>query len=159
MPNKRDTRLAQAAQAMGYPMDEGIRVGGNYVSVVQHGDLLYLSGQVPRIGTEVKVTGRVGEAVTLQQAQYGAQICALRALCLIQQHLGSLARVKQVLHVGVYSQCTADFTQQSEVADAASQLLHDVLGDAGRHTRTSVGVYQLPKNASVELNMTLAVQS
>jgi enamine deaminase RidA (YjgF/YER057c/UK114 family) len=159
MPNERDARLAQAAQAMGYPMDEAIRTGGNYVSVVQHGDLLYLSGQVPRIGTEVKVTGRVGEAVTLQQAQHGAQICALRALCLIQQHLGSLARVQQVLHVGVYSQCTADFTQQSEVADAASHLLHDVLGDAGRHTRTSVGVYQLPKNASVELNMTLAVQS
>ncbi len=158
MHHERDTLLAQAAQTAGYPVHEAIRIGGNYVSVVQHGDLLYLSGQVPRVGTEVKVTGRVGTEVTLQQAQYGAQICALRALCLIQQHLGSLARVKQILHVGVYTQCTDSFTQQSEVADAASQLLHDVLGHAGQHARTSVGVYQLPKNASVELNMTLAVQ-
>jgi enamine deaminase RidA (YjgF/YER057c/UK114 family) len=158
MQNDFDARLQLAAQTVGFPLDEDIRIGGNYVSVMQHGELLYLSGQVPRIGTEVKVTGRVGDAVSLQQAQYGAQICALRALCLIRLHLGSLASVQQILHVGVYTQCTDSFTQQSEVADAASKLLHDVMGDAGRHARTSVGVYQLPKNASVELNMTLALR-
>jgi enamine deaminase RidA (YjgF/YER057c/UK114 family) len=158
MHNDRDTLLQRAAQTLNFPLNEDIRVGGNYVSVMQHGELLYLSGQVPRVGTEVKVTGRVGDAVSLSQAQNGAQICAMRALCLIRLHLGSLVRVQQVLHVGVYTQCTESFTQQSEVADAASALLHDVLGDAGRHTRTSVGVYQLPKNASVELNMTLAVR-
>ncbi|MGZ5774186.1 RidA family protein [Ramlibacter sp.] len=60
-----------------------------------------------------------------------------------------------MLRVGVYVQCAAGFTQHSEVADAASHLLRTVLGDAGAHTRTSVGVYQLPKNAAVELEMTV----
>lgn len=63
-----------------------------------------------------------------------------------------------MLRVGVFVQCTADFTQQSEVADAASELLHRVFGDAGVHVRTAVGVYALPKNASVELEMTVAAK-
>jgi enamine deaminase RidA (YjgF/YER057c/UK114 family) len=58
----------------------------------------------------------------------------------------------------VYTQSAADFTQQSEVADAASELLHAVLGEPGRHTRTSVGVFQLPKNASVELDLLASVE-
>lgn len=62
-------------------------------------------------------------------------------------------QVPRVLRVTVFTQSAADFTQQSEVADAASELLHEVLGEAGKHTRTSVGVYQLPKNASVELDL------
>ena len=70
---------------------------------------------------------------------------------------GSLIRVEAapqaVLRITVYVQCTEDFTQHSEVADAASDLLCEVLGDAGAHARTSVGVYQLPKNATVELDM------
>lgn len=158
MSNLREERLALAAQALAYPLDEPIRIGGDYVSVVQHERMLWVSGQVPRIGTEVKVTGRVGDVVTLEEARFAARICALRALCLVRQHLGSLDAVGQVLHVGVYTQSAEHFTQQSEVADAASALLHDVLGEAGKHTRTSVGVYQLPKNASVELNMQLAVK-
>ena len=67
-------------------------------------------------------------------------------------------RRKRVLRVGVFIQCTAEFTQQSEVADAASDLLHRVFRDAGVHVRTAVGVYQLPKNASVELEMTVAAK-
>jgi enamine deaminase RidA (YjgF/YER057c/UK114 family) len=62
------------------------------------------------------------------------------------------------LRVGVFVQCTADFTQQSEVADAASDLLHRVFGDAGVHVRTAVGVYALPKNATVEVEMTVAAK-
>mgnify|MGYP001501929050 CR=1 FL=1 len=77
----------------------------------------------------------------------------MRALSLLQRELGSLEQVRQILRVTVFTQSVADFTQHSEVADAASDLLHAVLGEAGRHTRTSVGVYQLPKNASVELDL------
>jgi enamine deaminase RidA (YjgF/YER057c/UK114 family) len=81
----------------------------------------------------------------------------MRALVLLRQSLGSLDRIAQLLRVTVYTQSAADFTQQSEVADAASDLLHTVLGAAGTHTRTSVGVAQLPKNAAVELDLIAAV--
>ena len=81
----------------------------------------------------------------------------VRSLAIVRQALGSLDRVKRVLRVTVYVQSAADFTQQSEVADAASEILYTVLSPAGGHTRTSVGVYQLPKNGSVEIDMVVAI--
>ena len=153
-----DTRFAQAAAALGHAFDGELKIGGNYVPLLRDGDVVYISGQVPRVGSSVVVTGRVGEQVALAQAQHGAKVCAMRALALLQRELGSLDRVRQVLRVTVFTQSASTFTQQSEVADAASELLHEVLGDAGRHTRTSVGVYQLPKNASVELDLVAAVK-
>lgn len=158
MPESRDTRFAAAEQALGYSFAGEIRVGGNYVSVVRHGGQAFVSGQVPRVGTEVVVTGKAGAEVPLAQAQLAAKICAMRALALLRQELGSLDAIVRLLRVTVYVQSAEGFTQQSEVADAASALLHEVLGDAGRHTRTSVGVFQLPKNAAVELDLVAAVE-
>jgi enamine deaminase RidA (YjgF/YER057c/UK114 family) len=66
---------------------------------------------------------------------------------------GSLDRIRSIAHVTVFTQCSDAFTQQSEVADGASDTLVAVLGEAGRHTRTSIGVYQLPKDATVELEL------
>jgi enamine deaminase RidA (YjgF/YER057c/UK114 family) len=148
-----DQRVRDEARSLGYNFDGEIRVGGNYVSVVREGDLTFVSGQIPRVGSDVVVCGRVGETVALERGQHAAMVCALRALTLLQRELGSLEQVKQIMRVTVFTQCTADFAQQSEVADAASALLHRVLGDRGRHTRTSVGAFALPKNASVELDL------
>jgi enamine deaminase RidA (YjgF/YER057c/UK114 family) len=153
----RDTRFAAIEKALGYSFDGEIKIGGNYTSTVQHGDVIYVSGQVPRVGSTVVVTGRAGADVSLTQAQLGAKVCAMRALALLRQNLGSLDRIQQVMRVTVYTQSATDFTQQSEVADAASEVLHTVLGAAGIHTRTSVGVAQLPKNATVEVDLIAAV--
>jgi enamine deaminase RidA (YjgF/YER057c/UK114 family) len=148
-----DSRFQETASALGYSFEGELKIGGNYVPLVRDSTTLYVSGQVPRVGSTVVVTGRVGAEVTLAQAQVAAKVCAMRALALLQRELGSLDNVRRVLRVTVYTQSAAEFTQQSEVADAASELLHAVLGEAGKHTRTSVGVYQLPKNASVELDL------
>lgn len=102
------------------------------------------------------VTGRVGVDVSLENARFAARVCAMRALAVLRQTLGSLDDVKKVLRITVYVQCGPDFTQQSEVADAASEVLYSVLGPAGAHTRTSVGAYQLPKNAPVEIDLIAA---
>ncbi|MDP4301516.1 RidA family protein [Leptothrix discophora] len=153
-----DTRFQEAASALGYSFEGELKVGGNYVPLLRDGTTLYISGQVPRVGSSVVVTGRVGEAVSLAQAQVAAKVCAMRALALLQRELGSLDKVRQILRVTVYTLSSSGFTQQSEVADGASELLHSVLGEAGKHTRTSVGVYQLPKNASVELDLIASVK-
>jgi len=153
----RDTAFNQAAAALGYSFDGDIKLGGNYVPLARDGHHVYVSGQVPRVGDRVVVTGRAGAEVTLAQAQLAAKVCALRALALLQRSLGSLEAVRAILKVNVYTQSSADFTQQSEVADAASELLHAVLGPAGAHARTSVGVFQLPKNATVELDLVAVV--
>ena len=152
----RDQIADRIAAELGHSFEGELVAGGNYIPVVRDGRTLYTSGQVPRVGTTVAVTGRVGDQVPLGKAREAAQICALRCLTLLRRELGSLDGIEKVLRVGVFVQCTADFTQQSEVADAASELLHTVLGEAGKHTRTSVGVYQLPKNASVEIDLVAA---
>jgi len=154
------TRLSTArnlAQVHGFDMDADILVGGNYVSLVVHGDVAYVSGQVPRIGSEVTVVGRVGTTVSLEQARLAAKICTLRVLAILQKAVG-LEGVARVLKLNVFVQSADDFTQQSEVADAASEMLTAVFGASyGPHARTSVGVAQLPKDAAVELDLMVAL--
>jgi enamine deaminase RidA (YjgF/YER057c/UK114 family) len=152
-----DTRFDAWADKLGHRFDGELVIGGNYTSTMRHGNQMFVSGQVPRVGTTVMVVGEVGRDVSLAQAQVGAQICAMRALALLKSSLGSLSKIEQALRMTVYTRSSADFTQQSEVADAASQVLHDVLGDAGKHTRTSVGVAQLPKGAAVELDLVVGM--
>lgn len=152
------SRFAAMEEALGFSFSGEIKIGGNYVSVVRHGSQVFVSGQIPRVGSEVVVTGSVGAEVTLAQAQLAAKVCAMRALALLRQTLGSLESVSRVLRVTVFVQSAQGFTQQSEVADGASEVLYAVLGEAGVHTRTSVGVYQLPKNAAVELDLIAAVE-
>lgn len=154
---REDRYLAMAAE-MFLPADGEIRVGGHYVGLVEHAGLAYISGQIPRVGDAVAVTGRVGGETSLDDARRAARICAMRALGLLRQQPGGLPRVQRILAMTVYTQSAPDFIRQSEVADAASDLLHAVLGDAGVHARTSVGVSALPKNAAVELDLVVALE-
>lgn len=157
MSETRDQRFAAVEAALQYSFAGEIKIGGNYVPVVRHGDQVFVSGQVPRVGDEVVVTGSLGAGVPLPQGQLAAKICVMRSLALLRRSLGSLDRVSQVLRMTVFVQSAPGFTQQSEVADGASEVLQAVLGDAGLCTRTSVGVLQLPKNAAVEIDLIAAV--
>lgn len=148
----RDEKYQAAQQRIGYLL-EAFKVGGNYTPWVRDGNHVYISGQIPRVGDTIVLPGKVGESLTLAQAQVAAGISALRCLGLLKQALGSLDQVKAIPRIGVYVRSAEDFDQQSEVANAASDLLHEILGEAGVHTRTSVGVYQLPKSAAVEIEM------
>jgi enamine deaminase RidA (YjgF/YER057c/UK114 family) len=134
-----------------------MQVGGHYAAIVEHAGLCYLSGQVPRVGAAIVVQGRVGVDVALAEAQHAAQISVMRCLALLQQQLGSLDRVERILKMTVHVQCAPGFTQLSEVSDGASDLLADILGQQAIHSRTSVGVYALPKNAALEIDMIASV--
>lgn len=157
----RDQRLQQAAQSLNCSVDETIQPGGHYQPVVRDGDALFVSGQLPRMQGQIVALGPVAPEsdlqpgrATLEQARHGARVSALRALLLLQRTLGSLDGLRRVQRMTVYVHCTPEFTQHSEVADAASDLLHGVLGEAGVHARSAVGMCQLPKNATVEVELT-----
>jgi enamine deaminase RidA (YjgF/YER057c/UK114 family) len=153
----RESEFQAVARELGYDFNGEIKIGGNYTPVVIHGGQVYVSGQVPRVDGEIVVAGRVGADVTLERAQLAAKVCVMRALALLRQSPGSLDAVSRVLRMTVFVQAADGYTQLSEVADGASDVLFRVLGDAGVHTRTSVGVAQLPKNAAVELDLIAAV--
>lgn len=148
----RDQRLAQAAQALNCPMEVDIAPGGSYRPVVRDERMLYVSGQLPRLNGTMASLGPVVPAsatpaagtATLEEARRAARVSALR----------SLKPLQRICRMTVYVQCTPDFTQHSEVADGASELLVEVLGDIGLPARSAIGVAQLPKNASVEVELT-----
>jgi enamine deaminase RidA (YjgF/YER057c/UK114 family) len=147
-----DQRFQQQAAALGYSFDGPIKVGGNYAPVVRDGALLYVSGQVPRVGDEVVVVGAAGSEVPLERARLAAQLSTMRALALAGRAVGGLGNIVAVPRMTVFVRSGPLFTQQSEVADGASDLLAAVLGPIAVHSRTSVGVLQLPKGATVELD-------
>jgi len=157
MTSSRDMLFEQKLKEYEIDFEPEFRAGANYEAAVEYENEIYVSGQIPRVRGVIMATGRVGQDTTLEQARRGARISALRALAVMRQSLGSVDRIKKILHVTVYVQSAADFTQQSEVADAASEILYSVFAPDGGHTRTSVGVYQLPKNAAVEIDMIAAI--
>lgn len=157
MNTSRNALFEQLANELGVEFGQEIRAIPKYEVAVENEGQLYISGQIPRVRGAVAVVGRVGAEASLEDGKRAARICAVRALAIMRQSLGCLSRIKKVLRVTVYVQSAADFTQQSEVADAASEILYSVLSPSGGHTRTSVGVYQLPKNAAVEIDLLAAI--
>ncbi|WP_338920579.1 RidA family protein [Pseudomonas silesiensis] len=153
-----DERFIALAKELGYDIYGENTAGGHYAPLVRHHDELYVSGLVPRMHGKMQYPGRVGLELSLTDAQSAASISAMRGLALIVDAIGSLDKIKSLIRITVYVKSTADFVDLSEVANGASDVFSHVLGDAGKHTRTTVGVYQLPKNAAVEVDMIAALR-
>ena len=153
MAASREDILRRIAADARFDLDAEIKVGGNYTPFIVSGSWIHVSGQISRLSDSEILEGRAGGVVTLARAQQAAKVSAIRALAVLRKAAGNLDRIRSIAHVTVFTQCSDSFTQLSEVADGASDTLVAVLGDAGRHTRTSIGVYQLPKNATVELEI------
>ena len=153
MAATREEILRRIATEAKFDLDAEIKVGGNYTPFIVTGSWIHVSGQISRLSDAEILVGRAGAGVPLARAQQAAKVSAIRALAVLRKAAGSLDRIRSIAHVTVFTQCSDTFTQQSEVADGASDTLVAVLGEAGRHTRTSIGVYQLPKNATVELEL------
>jgi enamine deaminase RidA (YjgF/YER057c/UK114 family) len=130
--------------------------GGNYVRAKTIGNLVYLSGVISGTAEGV-ITGTVGANRTVEEGYAAARACALTLLAVLQQHLGSLRVVRSIVSVNGYVNAIAGFADSPKVIDGASDLLIDVFEDAGRHVRAAIGVSALPRNALVELQMTVEV--
>ena len=126
-------------------------------SVVVHDNVARTSGQLPRIEGKLTCIGTLGHDVSVEDGAVAAEVCALNALAVLEQALGSLDRVERVLTVTGFVASTPDFHEQPAVIDGASQVLADVFGAAGRHTRSAVGVAALPRNGAVEIEVTVAL--
>jgi enamine deaminase RidA (YjgF/YER057c/UK114 family) len=132
---------------------------GAYVPAVRTGDLLFLSGTLATSGHAVKTAGIVGKTLDVNAGREAAHVAALNALALAKKQLGSLDRVTRVVRLGVFVAATPEFTEHAKVADAASELLRDVLGEDTVSSRLVIGVASLPLGSPVELEVILEVQS
>ncbi len=126
-------------------------------AVVVHDGTARTSGQLPRIEGRLTCIGTLGDNVSVDEGRAAAAVCALNALAVLEHALGSLDRIERVLTVTGYVASAPDFHEQPAVMDGASRLLHDVFGDAGRHTRSAIGVAALPRGGAVEIEVVVAV--
>lgn len=131
----------------------------NYLPWRIQGSILYLSGMIPvRDGSPI-YTGRIGDELSVEQGQECARQCVSNALGWIQVALGgSLNRVEAILRIRGFVACPPGFGQQPQVINGASDLLVEIFGDVGRHTRAAVGSVALPLNVPVEIDFTLAIR-
>ena len=149
--------IGQKLAELGIVLPAAATPAFQYVSVTIHERLAFVSGQLPRQG-DALVTGKVGIDVDLERAREAARLCILQGLACLKQALGSLERVEKVLKVTGFVASAPGFHQQPKVIDAASELLVQVFGEAGRHARSAIGVAELPRNAAVEIELIVALR-
>ena len=144
--------IAERLAAADVVLPEAPPPAASYVPFVQSGNLILTAGQIPVADGKPIMVGRVGDAVSLEEAQLAARQCAINVLAQLQAAVGDLERVRRLVKITVFVASTTDFHQQHLVANGASKFLGEILGEqVGSHARSAVGVAVLPLNVPVEI--------
>lgn len=128
------------------------------VGAIVWADRARTSGQLPRIAGELTCVGRLGAEVNEHEGRTAAGVCVLNALSVLRHVLGTLDGIERVLSVLGFIASTPDFTRQPYVLDGASDILHQIFGAAGTHSRSAIGVAALPHGAAVEIELEVALR-
>ena len=130
----------------------------NYVNAVRVGNLLYLAGKGPTKPDGSNITGKVGKDLTIEQGYEAARLTAINHLAVLKAELGSLNKVKRIVKVLGMVNCTEDFKDQPKVVNGYSDLMVEIFGDKGKHARSAVGMYALPSNIAVEVEVIVEIE-
>ena len=140
-------------QELGIPLPSQPSPAANYVPFVKVRTLIFISGQLPSLNGELRYKGKLGQEFTIENGQEAARLCALNLLAQLKIGCdGNLNRVVRCIRLGGFINSTDDFKDQSQVMNGASDLMIDVFGEQGRHTRAAVGVNALPFGTAVEVD-------
>ncbi|WFU10466.1 RidA family protein [Rhizobium sp. CB3090] len=143
---------------LGIVLPQAAAPAANYVPYVISGNLLYLSGQLPMENGKLGVTGLLGRDVDVAGGQRAAELCAINILAQAKAALdGDLGRIKRIIKLNGFVASAPEFAEQHLVINGASNLLANVLGDAGKHARAAVGMAALPLNAAVEIDAIMEI--
>lgn len=150
--------IATKLSEMNLELPEAAAPAANYVPYVISGDHLYIAGQIPFLNGEKMHLGRVGDDLTTAQGVEAAQACALNILGQANAAIGGdWRKIKQLVKLGGFVNCTPDFTDHPKVINGASDLMVAILGDVGKHARFAVGAPSLPLGVSVEIDAIFAL--
>jgi len=144
-------------EQLGLPLPVAPAPVGAYVPVIRTGNLVVTSGQLPFVGKEIVFAGKLGANLHEQDGWNAARICTVNALAQIKACVGSLSQIKHIVRVEGYVHSAPDFRGQPQVLNGASELLVELFGDAGRHTRIALGVAEMPLNAALQLSLWVEV--
>jgi len=151
------TSIEDRLEALGIALPQAQAPVANYVTAAQSGNHLFISGQLPLKDGKLVATGKVGADVDPQQAQEAAQYCAVNILAQAKAALGSLSKIRRIVKLTVFVAVDPAFTAIPAVANGASDLMVNVLGDIGKHARSAVGVAALPLDATVEVEAIIEI--
>lgn len=142
---------------LGYEVPSAPGPVGSYVPVLKTGNLVITSGQLPFVGKEITFTGKLGAELHEQDGFKAARICALNVLAQIKACIGDLDKVERIVRVEGYVHSAPGFQAQPQVLNGASELFVELFGDKGKHTRTALGIHEMPLNAAVQLSVWVEV--
>ena len=142
---------------MGIELTEPGKPVASYVPAVQTGNLIFVSGQIPKKDGEI-ITGRVGEDISIEDAYEAAKLCCISCLSVVKSMVGDLDKVKKIVKVVGYVNSVPESGDQPKVVNGASDLLVEVFGDVGMHARAAIGNSGLPLNVPVEVEMIVEVE-
>ncbi len=155
MPDNPEQRLKD----LGIELPQVLSPAGSYIPAVRASNLVFTAGQVPFEDGEIRITGKVGDAVSLEEAQHAARLCALNALAAAASEAGGLDRIGRVIKVVGYVASAPGFNDQPQVVNGASDLLGEIFGENGHHARSAVGVAELPLDVPVEVELIVELVS
>ena len=150
--------VEEKLRQMGLELPEPPKPVASYLPCVRTGNLLFVSGQVPREKGVLRFSGHVGGNLNVEDGRQAARLCALNALSAVKQELGTLDRVRRIVKLTGFVASAAGFTDQPKVVDGASVFLAELFGERGQHARAAVGVNELPLGSAVELEMIVEVE-
>ena len=150
--------IFQNLSALGITLPQPAKPLASYVGFVKHGDLVFISGQLPLVDGVLTQTGLLGAGVSIEAAAAAAKICAINILAQVNAACdGDIERIVQCVKLGGFVASTPDFTDHPKVINGASDFMGEALGARGVHARAAVGVAALPLNASVEIEAIFAI--
>jgi enamine deaminase RidA (YjgF/YER057c/UK114 family) len=154
----RQVEIEKKLRELGLELPNPSQPVGTYIGCVRVGTLLFVGGNIGRINGVLKYAGKVGEAVTLEQAYEMAQNCALNHLATIKAALGDLDQVERIVKVTGYVNVGSGFNDMPKVINGESDLLVKLWGDRGQHTRAAIGVASLGGDAPVETDVIVQIR-
>ena len=130
-----------------------------YVPWLRTGQLVMTSGQLPWKDGQLAYAGKLGTDLTVEQGYQAARLCAVNAIAQLKAAAGELSRIRQIVRLEGNVHCATGFQQQPQVLNGASELFNEVFGEQGRHTRTALGIHEMPLNAAVQLSVFAELES
>jgi len=150
--------IAERLQSLGITLPPPFPPAANYLACVVDGDIVYVGGHGPIAGDRM-MRGKVGADLSLEEGREAARMTALSILATLQAELGDLDRIERIIRVFGMVNVAPGFDQMPAVIDGCSDLLVEILGEAGRHTRAAVGLAELPFGIAVEIELTARLRS
>lgn len=143
--------IEEKIESLGINLPSPPTPAGSYIPVVRTGKLLHISGQIPMEEGKVIFTGKVSDE-NMETAQKSARMCAINILAQIKRELGDLDKVSKIVRLSGFVNAVPEFSQHPKVINAASDLIFEIFGENGKHSRIAVGVSSLPLNSMTEID-------